>query len=130
MRNGDKLDVYITSLGAANSLKGGRLFVTPLQGPVPGSGIYGLAQGPVQLEDPSTPTVGRVAGGGVMDTDLPAFTVTNGHFTLIIEDPSASWATACASPGVPEKSKANARFARKPASSGLASMARRQNRLP
>src|SRR5438132_7071668 len=30
VRDGDKIDVYVTSLGAAGSLKGGRLFVTPL----------------------------------------------------------------------------------------------------
>src|SRR5215475_7584169 len=34
VRNGDKIDVYVTSLGSASSLKNGRLFVTPLQGPV------------------------------------------------------------------------------------------------
>src|SRR5881227_2698931 len=31
VRNGDKLDVYVTSIGSAASLKNGRLFVTPLQ---------------------------------------------------------------------------------------------------
>src|SRR4051812_19347795 len=58
VRSGDKIDVYITSLGSASSLKGGRLFVTPLQGPVPVQGdlVLALATGPVNLEDPSTPT--------------------------------------------------------------------------
>src|SRR6266550_4976795 len=42
VRDGDKIDVYVTSLGAAASLRGGRLFVTPMQGPVTGSGIYAL----------------------------------------------------------------------------------------
>src|SRR5207237_456423 len=94
VRDGDKLDVYITSLGAATSLKGGRLFVTPLQGPLPGSGIFALAQGPIQLEDPSTPTVGKVIGGAVREADLPAPYIEQRRFTLIIEDPSASWSTA------------------------------------
>jgi flagellar P-ring protein precursor FlgI len=94
VRDGDKIDVFVTSIGAATSLRGGRLFVTPLQGPLPGSGIFALAQGPVTLEDPSTPTVGKVSGGAVMETDLPAHFIDNGHFTLIIEDPSASWNTA------------------------------------
>src|SRR3954469_25730410 len=70
VRDGDKIDVYVTSLGAAVSLKGGRLFVTPMQGPTPGSGIFALAQGPLSIEDPSTPTVGRVSGGAVMEADL------------------------------------------------------------
>src|SRR3954470_21876085 len=34
-RSGEQIDCYVTSLGAAGSLKGGRLFVTPMQGPDP-----------------------------------------------------------------------------------------------
>jgi flagellar P-ring protein FlgI len=94
VRNGDKIDAYVTSLGAASSLRGGRLFVTPIQGPIAGSGILGLAEGPVVLEDPSTPTVGVIKGGVVMDADLLPQYIENGRFTLIIEDPSASWTTA------------------------------------
>src|SRR5436190_8211392 len=94
VRDGVKIDVYVTSLGAASSLKGGRLFVTPMQGPTPGSGIFALAQGPLSIEDPSTPTVGRVSGGAVMEADLPAHFIDNGRFTLVVEDPSASWSTA------------------------------------
>lgn len=94
VRDGDRLDVFVTSIGGASSLRGGRLFVTPLTGPVPGSGIYALAEGPIVIEDPSTPTVGRVVGGAVMETDLPARMIEGGRFTLVIEDPSASWTTA------------------------------------
>lgn len=94
VRDGDRIDIYITSIGAASSLRGGRLFVTPLTGPIPGSGIFALAEGPVVIEDPSTPTVGRIVGGAVMEADLPARYIENGRFTLIVEDPSASWTTA------------------------------------
>ncbi|MCS7033962.1 MAG: flagellar basal body P-ring protein FlgI [Phycisphaerae bacterium] len=94
VRDGDRIDVYVTSIGAASSLRGGRLFVTPLTGPIPGSGIFALAEGPIVIEDPATPTVGRIVGGAVMETDLPAKYVENGRFTLIVEDPSASWTTA------------------------------------
>jgi flagellar P-ring protein precursor FlgI len=94
VRDGDRIDVYVTSLGAAASLKGGRLFVTPMQGPMPGGGIFALSEGPVVLEDPSTPTVGVVKGGCVMEADLPAKYIDNGKFTLILEDPAASWTTA------------------------------------
>src|SRR5438477_1027106 len=78
VRDGDKIDLFVTSIGAATSLKGGRLFVTPMQGPLPGSGIFALAQGPVTLEDPSTPTVAKVSGGAVMEADLPAHYIDNG----------------------------------------------------
>src|ERR1700685_2054881 len=98
VRDGDHLDVHVTSVGAAPSLKGGRLFVTPMQGPIPGGPLLALAEGPITIEDPSTPTVGTIkagAGGAVMEADLPAKVIdAGGRFTLIIDDPSASWATA------------------------------------
>lgn len=94
VRDGDRLDVYLTSFGAASSLKGGRLFVTPMTGPLAGSGIFALAEGPLIIEDPSTPTVGVVKGGAVMEADLPAKYIENGQFTLVLEDPAASWTTA------------------------------------
>jgi flagellar P-ring protein precursor FlgI len=94
VRDGDRLDCYVQSIGAAKSLKGGRLFVTPLQGPTPGSGIFALADGPLVIEDPSTPTVAVVKGGCVMEADLPAKFIENDRFTLILDDAAASWTTA------------------------------------
>lgn len=95
VRNGDKLDVHITSVGAAKSLRGGRLFITPLTGPLPrGGGLFALAEGPVILEDGDTPTVGRIEGGCVMERDLPKRFVNNGTFTLVLADAQASWTTA------------------------------------
>jgi flagellar P-ring protein precursor FlgI len=93
-RDGEAIDCYVTSLGAASSLRGGRLFVTPMQGPLAGSGIFALAQGAVELEDPSTPTVGVIKQGCVMEADLPAKYIENGRFTLVLETPAASWTTA------------------------------------
>jgi flagellar P-ring protein precursor FlgI len=65
-----------------------------MQGPIPGSGIFALSEGPIVLEDPSTPTVGVVKGGCVMEADLPAKYIDQGKFTLILEDPAASWTMA------------------------------------
>jgi flagellar P-ring protein precursor FlgI len=94
VREGDRIDVHVSSNGAASSLRGGRLFVTPLTGPIPGSGIFALAQGPIVLEDPSTPTTGVVEGGAIMEADLPAKYIENGRFTLVLDDASATWAAA------------------------------------
>lgn len=95
VRNGDHIDVYLTSIGAASSLKGGRLFVTPMIGPRPGSGIYALSEGAILIEDPSTPTVAVVKQGCVMEADLPSHYIDDrGQFTLVIDDPSASWTMA------------------------------------
>ena len=94
VRQGDKLDVYVMSLGDAGSLRGGRLFVCPMQGSIPDGGVYALSSGPVSLEDPSTPTVGVVKEGCVMEVGLQQKYVANGKFKLILEDPAASWTTS------------------------------------
>jgi flagellar P-ring protein precursor FlgI len=98
VRDGDHLDVQVTSVGAAGSLKGGRLFVTPMQGPTPGGPVLAYAEGPINIEDISTPTVGVVkaaAGGAVMEYDMPTRVIdAAGRFGLILDDPSASWTTA------------------------------------
>ena len=94
VRQGDKIDVYVMSLGDAGSLKGGRLFVCPMQGSIPDGGVYALSSGPVTLEDPSTPTVGVVKEGCVMEVTLQQKYVANGKFKLILEDPAASWTTS------------------------------------
>jgi flagellar P-ring protein precursor FlgI len=97
-RDGDHLDVHVSSVGAAASLHGGRLFVTPMQGPLPGGPLLALAEGPITIEDLSTPTVGVIraaAGGAVMETDLPAHVIdAGGRFTLILDEYSSSWGTA------------------------------------
>jgi flagellar P-ring protein precursor FlgI len=94
VRDGDRIDCYVRSVGAAKSLRGGSLFITPMQGPMPGSGIFALAEGPIVIEDPSTPTSGVVKLGCVMEADLPAKYIEDGRFTLILDDASASWTTA------------------------------------
>src|SRR5439155_437728 len=94
VRNGDKIDVYVMSLGAATSLKGGRLLIMPLQGPTPDSGIFAMAQGATVLEDSTIPTHALIPGGAVMEADLPAQVIQKGRLTLILNEPAASWTTA------------------------------------
>lgn len=94
VRKGDAVDCYVTSLGAANSLKGGRLFVSPMRGPDPTNVLLALSQGPIDLEDTSTPTVGVIKSGCVMEVDLAMPYIEKGTFTLVVEAPSASWTTA------------------------------------
>jgi flagellar P-ring protein precursor FlgI len=94
-KDGDHLDVYISSFGAATSLKDGRLFVAPMSGPLPGSDVYALANGPIDIEDPSTPTDGVVHGGCVMERDWRTPSVNAaGRFTLILSEPFAGWINA------------------------------------
>jgi flagellar P-ring protein precursor FlgI len=106
--NGDHLDVRVTSLGAAASLKGGTLYNVSLMGPdgkpftprdPEGHALspipFATATGSIELEDATSLTSGIVKGGAVMEVDLPArYIDRTGHFTLIIDDPAASWVMA------------------------------------
>ena len=94
VRGGDKLDVNVTSIGAAKTLAGGRLFVTPLTGPMPGMGVFALAEGGLVIEDPATPTVAKVEGGCRMEIDLPKQFVRDGRFVLVLDDAVASYTAA------------------------------------
>jgi len=90
--SGDKVDAYVTSLGAATSFRGGRLFQVPMEGP--NGGIFAMSEGPIVLEDPTSPVAGVIKGGCVMETEFHMPYVQDGRFKLIIEDPAASWITA------------------------------------
>ncbi|MGN6505826.1 MAG: flagellar basal body P-ring protein FlgI, partial [Tepidisphaeraceae bacterium] len=90
-RDGDAMDVYVTSIGAASSLKGGRLFVCPMQFLGKHTRILtGFSLGAVDLEDPSTPTTGVVKNGCVLEGDFPSGAIDGGVFRLVIDAPSAS----------------------------------------
>lgn len=71
-RTGQKVDIVVSSIGAANSLAGGTLLVTPLKG---GDGVtYGIASGQVSIGGLKNgalyPTTGRVPDGAILERDL------------------------------------------------------------
>jgi len=81
VRQGDVIDVTVTSMGDAKSLEGGNLLLTPLKGP--NNRSYVLAQGPLtvggyRFEANGTvgqknhPTVGTIPGGGLVEIAPPA----------------------------------------------------------
>lgn len=77
-RQGDKLDIIISSIGDAKSLMGGTLLLTALQG-VDGN-IYALAQGPLTIGGASSgrsarnngshPTVATVPEGALVEREV------------------------------------------------------------
>jgi flagellar P-ring protein precursor FlgI len=89
----DRLDITITTLGTASSLKGGVLYLTPLTDPRPGGRVYAMAQGKIEIEDPATPTAAKVSGGAQIIRDLPSMTFES-SFELVIETQAAGWSTA------------------------------------
>ncbi|MFQ6048822.1 MAG: flagellar basal body P-ring protein FlgI [Phycisphaerae bacterium] len=110
VREGDRVDVQVSSIGAAKSLLGGRLVLTPLQGPSPQAAeVMALASGPVVVPDTRVPTTGLVHQGATMERSvLHSYVVradeleqphpplpADGHYiTLVIDDAHASWAMA------------------------------------
>lgn len=96
VREGDRVDVYVSSLGPAKSLEGGRLFLIPMKGPRKDDHrIFAYAEGPLTIEDPATPTVGVVKGGAQLTRDVMAQYLDRfGRITLVINESNATWPVA------------------------------------
>jgi len=80
-RQGDRIDVNVSSLGDSKSLQGGTLLMTPLKGP--DGNTYSVAQGPLSIGgfavggqargvQKNHLTVGRIAGGALVERELPS----------------------------------------------------------
>lgn len=82
-REGETIEVTVSSFGPAESLKGGRLLPTPLVGPNPDdSRIWGIAGGPIHLTDEEVPTVGRIAQGATLERNWVHNYIANGRELL------------------------------------------------
>lgn len=94
-RQGDRIDCMVSSVGAAKSLAGGRLFLTPLLGPVPlDHRVYAMAEGPVRLEDPQFPTTGRIHAGCRLEEDFVNVFSKDGKVTLVLNENHADFRVA------------------------------------
>jgi len=98
---GDKLDVQVLSINA-KSLAGGWLFVTPLMSANPNvRDIFATASGALALEDDKSKGkavvhAGAKGGGAVMQADFRPDNYSEGSFTLVLQEQSASYANAVA----------------------------------
>ena len=93
-REGDRFDVYVQSIGSCKSLLGGRLFITPLQGPQKNSIVYALAEGAIRLEGSRVPTSGIVDGGAVIEESVLTDFVQNDKFRLILGEANSGFSMA------------------------------------
>ena len=94
-RQGDGIDCAVSSVGAAKSLRGGRLFSTPLLGPDPqDTRVYALASGPLVVEDIERPTTARVLDGAHLEADFFHLFSLDDHVNLVIDTNRASFNTA------------------------------------
>jgi flagellar P-ring protein precursor FlgI len=93
-RQGGQLNCTVSAI-SAKSLAGGTLLLTPLLGPHPGDKrTYGLALGPVTIEDTAIPTVGRVYEGCQLQTDFRYEFQQDGSVTLVLKENHAGFKMA------------------------------------
>ena len=106
VKPGQRIDVTVSSIGQADSLSGGTLLSTQLQG-LDGN-IYAIAQGSLVVsgfgfegQDGSriisnTPTVGRIANGAIVEREVPSGLMNGDYLTLNLNQPDFSTAKALA----------------------------------
>jgi len=96
-RNGNRLDVTVSAIGNGRSLRGGVLIQTPLHGA--DRKAYAVAQGPLLIGGFSasgasgssvtenTTNTGRIAGGALVEREIPTQIVESGKLTLTLRSP-------------------------------------------
>ena len=104
-RNGDQLDVAVTSAGDARSLLGGMLMMTPLKGP--NGRTYALAQGPLSVGgykydlngnvvQKNHPTVGAVPNGGRVEVAVNSELQSDGRVDFLLAEADLTTASRVA----------------------------------
>lgn len=82
---GDLLDCTVSSIGAAKSLAGGRLFHTPLLGPnVESQQVFAFASGEIELDNVQFPTAGKIHSGCQLQEDFRNVFSRNNKITLVL----------------------------------------------
>ncbi|PID40378.1 MAG: flagellar biosynthesis protein FlgA [Proteobacteria bacterium] len=95
-KQGNRIDVLVSSIGDAKNLQGGTLMLTPLKG-VDGRS-YAVAQGPVNTGGfgaggaatsvvKNFPTVGRVLSGGIVEREVPNDFGSRSSFLFNLHNP-------------------------------------------
>lgn len=96
---GQRIDVSLSSLGDAESLAGGVLLMTPLEGP--DGEVYAVAQGAISIGGFNAGSggaggasvhknhtlVGRIAGGAIVEKAVPTYITDGNSLTLVLRDP-------------------------------------------
>jgi flagellar P-ring protein precursor FlgI len=94
-RSGSTIDILVSSMGDAKSLAGGTLLMTPLL--AANKQVYAVAQGPLAVGafsfngraaqvQKNHPTVGRVAGGAIVENSVQVKVGENGDLEYQLRD--------------------------------------------
>lgn len=81
----DRIDITVSVLNSAKSLRGGTLLVCPLTAGSPGSPVYAFARGDLTIPDPATATFARVSRGAQMVRDVNTTPNIATGFDLILD---------------------------------------------
>ncbi len=99
-RAGQSVDVTVSAIGSAKSLRGGQLLTTPLQYAMfdeqdPATQyILALAGGQITIPDEKSPGRGLVRGGAVLEEDFIYNFIKDGCVTLVLDEAHADWSWA------------------------------------
>lgn len=94
VRVGDRVQVTVSSIGDAKSLKGGILIQSPLKGA--DNVTYVVAQGPVSVSQGQSgggfgnkpvKTVGSIARGGIVERSIEHNYIQDNTFAIVLKDP-------------------------------------------
>ncbi len=103
-KKGSNIDVNVSSLGDSQSLQGGMLLVTPLQGG--DSKVYAVAQGPISLGGFSAgtgdkvqknfPTVGCIPNGAIVEKNISTEIINEKTISIVLNNPDFTTAARTA----------------------------------
>lgn len=121
---GSHIDISISSLGDSKDLKGGTLVVTPLMGA--DGQVYAVGQGPISVAGftakgdagsvtQNIPTTGRIAGGAIVEREIPFQLASVTQTRLSLRNPDLTTATRIAA-AINDHMKAPVAIAQNPAS--------------
>lgn len=95
LARGQKVDVFVSSAFGAESLRGGRLMISPMEDTnLNNLSLYGLASGAVTIEDAENPTSGRIINGLTLKKDVAPELHNRDKITLLINKPNIDYITA------------------------------------
>lgn len=106
VKPGQTIDVTVSSIGEAESLRGGTLLQTFLKGM--NGEVYAIAQGSLVVSGfgaegadgsrvlANTPTVGRIANGAIVERSVPSGLMSNDYLTLNLNYPDFGTAKSLA----------------------------------
>lgn len=105
-RNGDRIDVHVSSIGDADSLQGGTLLLTPLR--APDGEVYAVAQGPMSVGGFSASgasgssvrknhdSAGMIAQGALVEREVPSTFAGKTTLSYVLREPDFTTANKLA----------------------------------